>query len=171
MKKNRTNWQEFLFYSVFLIYFVILIAVLFRSSRETRMIKLVPFSTIRTFLSKDRIFHIFTITNVLGNIILFMPMGMYFMVFAQDKKSNKNVLWICLMSTGVELFQYAFKLGVGDIDDVILNTLGGYLGILMYRIILSKLKEEQKVKELITNIAPIGVVMSFMVLFLLKGRF
>ena len=165
MKKNRRAVQDFLLYSVFFIYLFILILVLFRGTRENRMIKLIPFSTISNFLSKDRIRHVFTVTNLLGNIVLFIPLGMYFMLFSKDKKTKKSVLWICLISTTVELIQYAFKLGVGDIDDVILNTLGGYLGIVIYQILLSRLK------EFITYFAPIGIVMSFIVLYFLRGRF
>ncbi len=171
MKKNRRALQDFLLYSVFFIYLFILILVLFRGTRENRMIKLIPFSTISNFLSKDRIRHVFTVTNLLGNIVLFIPLGMYFMLFSKDKKTKKSVLWICLISTTVELIQYAFKLGVGDIDDVILNTLGGYLGIVIYQILLSRLKEENKVKQFITYFAPIGIVMSFIVLYFLRGRF
>ena len=46
-----------------------------------------------------------------------------------------NVCIIVLVSVIVEIAQYLFKVGATDIDDVILNTLGGLLGILIFKLI------------------------------------
>ena len=54
-----------------------------------------------------------------------------------------------------EIIQVTFKWGVGDIDDIILNTLGGYLGVVSYRFLLSKF-EEDKVRKIVEIVALVG---------------
>ncbi len=171
MKKDRRRLHDLLLYLVFIIYIVILLFIIFRMKRSERIVKLIPFSTISSFLAPSRIFHHFTIVNILGNIVLFMPFGVYFTLFSKNKKSNKNVLWIALISFLLETTQYIFKLGVADIDDVILNALGGYLGILSYRFLLNKWHDENKVRLFIEIMAPIGAIVSFIGLFFFYGRF
>ena len=171
MKKKQRTLHDLLLCVIFIVYIVILFAIVFRTKRSVRVVKLIPFNTISSFLSKGRIFHSFTTINILGNIVLFMPLGIYFTLYSKNKKSNKNVLWVGLISFILEAIQYAFKLGVADIDDVILNTLGGYLGIIFYRFLLQKLGDENKVKYAIEIMAPISAVICFLVLFFFYDRF
>ena len=37
----------------------------------------------------------------------------------------------------LEILQYIFALGVADVDDLILNTIGGLIGIILYKIFRS----------------------------------
>jgi glycopeptide antibiotics resistance protein len=67
----------------------------------------------------------------------------------------KNILLILLISTCAEIIQYIFSLGVSDVDDVILNGLGGFIGIAFYKILLFMLKDIKKVRYTIEVIAPI----------------
>lgn len=108
----------------------------------------------------------FSLSNVLGNIVLFIPLGVYFTLFNHDKRIYKNVLWVFLISLSVEVVQFIFKIGIGDIDDVILNCFGGFIGIAAYRILLLIFKEVSKVRYLIEILAPICGMASFFILFL-----
>lgn len=42
----------------------------------------------------------------------------------------------------VEILQYVFKVGATDIDDIILNGLGGFLGIMIYKILHKIFKDK-----------------------------
>ena len=68
---------------------------------------------------------------VLGNIVMFIPFGFlgWFFPNLQDLKK----LLIAFVSTIVivEALQYFSRLGVFDVDDIILNTFGVYLGFLI----------------------------------------
>lgn len=68
---------------------------------------------------------------VLGNVVMFIPFGFlgWFFLHLQDLKK----LFIAFVSAIVivEALQYFSRLGVFDVDDVILNTFGVYLGFLM----------------------------------------
>lgn len=76
--------------------------------------------------------------NFLGNIIMFMPIG-FFIPLLWDL-SNKKVIVIGFCSSlFIEICQLFLTRGT-DIDDLILNTIGTILGLLLYRIIYKKFK-------------------------------
>jgi glycopeptide antibiotics resistance protein len=68
----------------------------------------------------------------------------------RDKKLLNYITFICAISLCVEISQYILGLGYTDIDDIILNTIGGSFGVLIYRMIYLVLKDEEKVKTSIT---------------------
>lgn len=86
------------------------------------------------------------LSNILGNIIIFIPMGIY-VSFKKDMKFS--LLAGLLLSISIEICQYLFvKSGLltmraVDIDDVILNFLGCYLGCLIF----NKFKNIKKIKK------------------------
>ena len=55
----------------------------------------------------------------------------------------KNTTIIILSSLFLEVIQYIFSIGVSDINDVILNLLGGILGIVIYKSLRFMLREEK----------------------------
>ncbi|MFR9241609.1 MAG: VanZ family protein [Clostridium baratii] len=82
--------------------------------------------------------------NILGNIILFMPLGFLLPIINQNFNNIKSIFKISLFTTiSIESFQFinSFFGGfrVTDIDDIILNILGGLLGFLIF-VLLSKIK-------------------------------
>lgn len=67
-----------------------------------------------------------------GNIIWFVPLGMY--LEGQKKwKLVATVLCGFLFSLTIETLQYAFGTGFSELDDLILNTFGVFLGALSVR--------------------------------------
>lgn len=106
--------------------------------------------------------------NILGNIILFVPLGILLETFLIHKKNNilKSLLVIILISFSFELMQFIFAIGVSDINDLILNTLGGVIGILIYQGMIAIFKEE-KVKRFISIAgAAVGVLIIIMTVLL-----
>jgi glycopeptide antibiotics resistance protein len=73
------------------------------------------------------------IENLAGNILLFMPMGFLLAALNSTKSTRQIVLTGMLVSIGIELLQLVFKIGVCDIDDVILNTLGTLCGLAVWK--------------------------------------
>lgn len=135
--------------------------------RSFSSVNLVPFRTIISYLLSDNsILSSFAFSNVLGNIVLFIPLGVYLTLFNRDKRLYKNVLWIALISLTAEVIQYIFKIGASDIDDLILNVLGGFLGIAAYKTLLLVFKDVTKVRYAIEIIAPITGMVCFFILFL-----
>lgn len=65
--------------------------------------------------------------EILINVILFIPLGMYLKRTLDNK--FLNILLIVLISFIFEALQYILHIGVSDITDIIMNTLGGIIGI------------------------------------------
>lgn len=77
-----------------------------------------------------------------GNIAMFAPLGIFLpLIFPSTRRFGKLFVAVLLSSCAIELMQLFFGLVAGslyrcvDIDDVILNTLGGLLGYTAYRLI------------------------------------
>lgn len=80
------------------------------------------------------------IKNVVGNMIMFMPYGFFISYFLKlDKK--RYVLFLSLLtSSTIEITQLIIG-RVFDVDDILLNVIGGIFGYLIYRL-LHNLKEK-----------------------------
>ena len=151
------------FYIIVAFYMVFMIHLLFRFNRILnfdreilRNYNLVPFKTIlqyaegRTSALRDSAF-----SNIFGNIILFIPCGLYIQVLKKDKALGKSLLIVLVAPIVVEVIQFVFGLGACDIDDVLLNFCGGAIGILVYKL-LRMFKTEQRAKTAVTVISLAG---------------
>lgn len=69
--------------------------------------------------------------QVLGNIILFIPLGYFVTYYTRIKKISSITLISFLISLTIEMVQKNIGRSF-DIDDIILNVVGGILGFLIY---------------------------------------
>lgn len=75
------------------------------------------------------------IFNLLGNFVLFMPMGMLLpCVFKKLNRFWKVTLCIFVMVVSVEVMQFALRVGIIDVDDVIFNLCGAMIGYGIFKI-------------------------------------
>ncbi|AZA48659.1 VanZ family protein [Chryseobacterium carnipullorum] len=75
---------------------------------------------------------------VLGNILMFIPFGFLGWIFPQ-LKDLKRLLYVFVSSIViVEALQYFTRMGIFEVDDIILNTFGVYLGWLLCRLVEKK---------------------------------
>jgi glycopeptide antibiotics resistance protein len=72
------------------------------------------------------------IQNVGGNIILFIPVGFLFTAFLKDTRLIKVLLYTLLISAVFEILQLFTSYGTCDVDDLLLNTIGGLIGYALY---------------------------------------
>jgi len=171
-------------YGVFILYILLLIKILLLSrvsllelfnsqSTSDRSINLIPFHSIMEFISGNTAnAKRFAFGNVIGNIVIFIPLGIYLSLFKNDKRVITNLLFIFIVSLSVEIIQWLLGIGTSDIDDIFLNCLGGWIGILGYRFLLFILRDEKKVYTAITILsAIIGLPVTIYLLFVIKMRF
>ena len=159
--KNAKKWKRifillskigFLCYLILLIYFVLFSERYGRTEPfSSRQYNLIPFREIHRYL-----FYTYAVsteafvTNLIGNIFAFSPYGFFLPIFFGKKK--KGLLFITgatlLLSFVIESMQFVMKVGVFDVDDLILNTAGGMLGFfiyLLFRMIYHRwIKKERK---------------------------
>jgi glycopeptide antibiotics resistance protein len=179
---NRERIKTIFLYVVFICYIVFLIKLLLLSrisllemlnSQRTlhRSINLIPFYSIKEYLlDGSATIKRFAFSNVVGNIIIFIPLGTYLPLFKKDKRVITNLLFIFSVSLSVEIIQGLLGIGTSDIDDIILNCLGGWIGILGYKLLLLILRDKKKVSTAITIISAIGLPVIFYLLFMVTLR-
>jgi glycopeptide antibiotics resistance protein len=71
-----------------------------------------------------------------GNICAYIPLGFYFQSIYENKTIKFLITCALIYSTSIEACQYILHLGIFDIDDIILNTLGLLIGLNLYRKII-----------------------------------
>ena len=71
------------------------------------------------------------IINILGNIMLFIPYGFLSSYLLKNKKFSVITILTIVVSLTIETVQYYIG-RVFDIDDIILNLLGGIIGFLIF---------------------------------------
>lgn len=181
---KREQIKTVFLYGVFICYILLLIKILFLSrvsllelfnSQRTifRSINLIPFHSIMEYISgSTENLKRFAFGNVVGNIAIFAPLGIYLSLFKNDKRVITNLLFIFIVSLFVEIIQGLLGIGASDIDDVILNCLGGWIGILGYKFLSFILRDEKKVHTAITILSIIiGFPVTLYFLFVVKMRF
>ncbi len=72
--------------------------------------------------------------NVVGNIVLFIPFGFLTSYYLDLEKKRYNILITLLISIVIETIQLSIGRAF-DIDDIILNIVGSFIGCLIYRLI------------------------------------
>ena len=172
---KRERIKTVLLYGVFICYILLLIKILILSRishLEHRSINLIPFYSIKQYMSgSTAILKAFAFGNVVGNIVIFVPLGTYLSLFKKDIRVIRSFLLIFIVSLFVEIIQGLLGLGASDIDDIILNCLGGLIGILGYKIILFILRDKKKVHTAITILSAMGLPCILYYLFMVKMRF
>jgi glycopeptide antibiotics resistance protein len=99
---------------------------------------LYPFKTIFTYIidydSKNKTPFII---NIIGNLIVLIPFG-FLLPIAFPKQLDRldKLLFASIIGISlIELLQLVFKLGVFDIDDIILNSVGVLIGFLILKVV------------------------------------
>lgn len=82
--------------------------------------------------------------NIGGNILGFVPLGFLFpLVFFRRWRFVLTVVSIFLISFLFESIQLYTGLGVFDVDDLLLNTMGGLLGCMLFLLIFPSLSKKK----------------------------
>ncbi len=120
--------------ALFAAYILLLCAVFFLREPIGRVrINLVPFDTIRTYLtrlSENSINTDIVMRGIFGNILLTLPLGAFAAMYAAlREKSGKIFLALSLAFTvAAELLQFALRIGQFDIDTIMLRSVGVIIG-------------------------------------------
>ena len=95
-----------------------------------------PFRTILSYIKYSGPFHCFT--NIVGNILIFMPITFLLpMIYENTRKLWKIILISISISVFIEFVQFFIGRSV-DIDDLILNVVGGIFGYLLFKFLEKK---------------------------------
>lgn len=94
---------------------------------------LVPFHTVAAFLenivSGDSYLIRHAVVNLVGNVVMFMPLGLFLPLLFRKLRRYWRFLLVCALAiVAVETAQVLLTVGWADVDDLILNLCGASLG-------------------------------------------
>lgn len=74
--------------------------------------------------------------DIFGNILMFMPLvTALYILLGKELSWQWSILIIIGVSSCIEIGQYVFNRGVFDLDDVLLNTIGGIFGLVIWKLV------------------------------------
>jgi glycopeptide antibiotics resistance protein len=118
---------------LFAIYAALLIGVILfkfpfssEASSGGRVVNFIPFA------GSFRANGVFRLDELVENVLIFVPLGVYLTMVRRGWSFAKKTLSIVGVTVAFEAIQYIFAIGRADITDVITNTIGGLVGIGLY---------------------------------------
>lgn len=153
---NKTNKLTNVLFGIYLIaIFEIIVFKMqlpFSNMGYLRNINLIPFS--ESLIINGRI----DFSEIIMNVIIFVPLGIYLEFVLYKRTTIKKVLFIFLISLLCEVLQYIFAVGASDITDIINNTAGGLVGLLIIKAALKIFRNSEKVQKAVNILATVGTV-------------
>jgi glycopeptide antibiotics resistance protein len=147
---KRVKAETVAIFAVFALYAAFLLKLLLfsRAPDSERSINLIPFASIAEYAfshspGTERV----AFANVVGNILIFIPLGVYASWLRHRVAVWRTMLTVVSVSVAVEVIQGVFGVGASDIDDVILNCVGGLAGILTFRLLSGILHKRSRVRS------------------------
>ena len=133
----------FILYILLLSYFLLFAEVLgFGRTHETGgyQYNLELFKEIeRFYVYREQLGFKAVFLNLAGNVLGFVPFGLLMPVlFPVAKKMISVVSLTFLLSLCFEILQLIFRVGSFDVDDLLLNTIGGVVGYIIYWLTLRR---------------------------------
>ena len=123
---------------------------------------LLPFKTIWPYLTGEFGLLIGGL-NIVGNIIFLIPLGLLLPQLFSRINQLRVLLIAVLFCLAIELTQVYFKIGIFDIDDVLLNVLGvmvGYWMVVYLPVVWGKMKADRKWMAGVILLSSLGTLLS-----------
>lgn len=159
---NKLTNVLFIIYLVALLWILVLKLGVRFSYMGNRNVNLIPFS--KPLILNGKI----DFSEMILNAVIFVPLGIYAGVLFKRSAFVKNVFLFFLISLMCEGLQFILRMGAFDITDIITNTFGGIIGLMIFKAIEKVFKNNVKAQKFINMIAVIGTALMILLLLLLK---
>jgi len=117
----------------------------------------IPFKEVTRYSIGSDLFY----KNVIGNILLFTPYGFFVSYYLKLDKKKIAILLIFLVSLSIECVQ--LKIGrCFDVDDILLNLIGGMSGYFIYRLL--DMITDKMSKRTISTLLMTGIIVAIIAL-------
>jgi glycopeptide antibiotics resistance protein len=130
--------------------------------KGTRNVNLIPFQ--EPLMHNGRVDY----NEMILNVLIFIPLGLYVGILFQKLTATRKILSFFLVSLICEVLQFILKIGAFDITDIINNTFGGIIGLMLFKGITKVLGDARKAQKIINIIATIGTILIVSLLLYLK---
>jgi len=110
----------------------------YRSYSAAPEYNLIPFKTITSLIVNFKYYELEVwIYNLFGNVGAFLPLGFLLpAALGAGRKLPTTMIYSLIFLLAAETAQLAFRVGVFDVDDIILNMIGVLIGYTLYKAIL-----------------------------------
>ncbi len=153
-KKQIILYKELLSL-LFIIYVLCLFYVVTFQDVSFGISNITPFTEMFRYDVGSKLF----VKNVIGNVVLFLPYGFFAAYYLKLEKPTSIVQLSLLVSLTIESTQLLIG-RVFDVDDIILNMIGGLIGFYLYHILtkLTTILPPLLKKPIIYNIIMIALL-------------
>lgn len=107
---------------------IVYLTVLSRLATERVKLSIVPFSCYQAIADGD----LYMIPQIIMNVVMFLPLGFFLKGLFVHWDWKKVVACGAMFSMAIELLQLVLQRGTAELDDLIHNTLGCYIGVLIF---------------------------------------
>lgn len=150
-RRKQTTFTDMVAQSSFYIFILsVFYLTLFPISTSTFFIRIQESNLLGVNIVPFRIFSHYYIfdTQIIGNLIMLFPLGIYLhLLYKQVNSVKRAICVIFFTSVFIELSQLTFSSRSTDIDDVILNTIGGCIGFIFYKHTFAKYYYKKMIKS------------------------
>ncbi|TPE67873.1 VanZ family protein [Halalkalibacterium halodurans] len=155
--KRRVVFYSFLFYLTGVIHVTIGELTFPPQTYQDQLMQLIPFYFIYDFIvvqqNAGNWFLMNTIKLSFYNVLLLLPLGVYVSLLFEVNRLSRAALIVFSTSLLIEVTQLTLS-GFGfvwarsfNVDDLLLNTLGGVIGFVVVRAIINKQQQRSQLNE------------------------
>ena len=159
---NKLTTLLLVIYSVVLFWIIVLKLNISFSYKGTQNVNLIPFR--EPLLYNGRIDY----NEIFLNILIFVPLGLYVGILFKKLSIARKIFSFFMVSLFCEVCQFILKIGAFDITDIINNTFGGIIGLMLFKVLTKVFGNARKAQKLINIIATIGTILIVSTLLYLK---
>lgn len=170
VQENRRNKLTVILLTVYLLalFWIILLKMSTSLSQlpSLRGVNLIPFAESVVINGSIHMY------EIIGNAIIFVPFGIYITMLRPEWRLSKRLLLIVAVTLLLEVMQFIFAIGASDITDLIMNTLGGMIGIGFFTIFRKIIRSEDRAVKIMNVFAFVGTLFmsTFIMIILFADR-
>lgn len=155
------NWQtRKLTKYLFIIYLLALVwIILFKFQWPSSILGTMQNVNLTPYAAPSRINGEIVRSEMILNAIIFIPFGIYLEMLVKKWPFLIKLFGVLLGSCFLEGMQYILAVGATDITDVIQNVLGGFIGLLLYKIYERWINNQHQAHERMNQVALFGTLL------------
>ena len=134
VKHEKLVFYKELLNLLFMLYILVLFYIVSAQDSPSTALgsyNLIPFKEVMRYSIGSSLFYL----NVVGNILIFVPFGLFVSYYIRTRRFSVILFLTFITSLAIEFSQRLVAGRVFDVDDVILNVVGGILGFIIYVIL------------------------------------
>ena len=152
---------------LYIVYSFALFQLVTTSDFESFSNNFIPFREILRYSTTSPLFY----RNVIGNIAIFIPFGYLITDMIKEKAHKCNIFVTCIITLLTSLTVEIIQMFIGrsfDVDDILLNLVGGVLGYIVYLIVhqIYKLLPDKLKKDSIKLVFFVSMTLIFVIVFI-----